>query len=176
MKPIAFEFDGKIYKISKSSPQGAYSYYIKISPKKGIKILAKKSNFKTLKSLMSSGFKRQASREFNLLHLLSKKTNITPKGERIVYLKDLNSKKVYIGILMDHVQGKSLVKLYNKNPKRRYSFNGKKYLASNLRNHLERFLKTKGVFHRDLHFNNIFVTDSGKVKVIDFGLAHRISK
>lgn len=174
MKPTLSQFLilGREYSTTKK--HGAYSYYIKISPKLGIKILNRNKYIcKTERALKKSGLWKTAMREFNLLGELSG-TGLTPQAHEIVICQDLQTGNLYPGILMEHITGKGLSFWYHKNKEKKYLFRGQKYLAWNLQKKIHQFLLKKKVNHRDLHFGNILVNKFGIVRVIDLGLANRV--
>lgn len=152
--------------------KGAYSYYIKISPKVGLKILKTKKPVQSINELKQTGAWKGAVKEFNLLKVLAQ-SKLCPEPKEMVICYCLKTKSYLPGIQMEHIKGKPLSFHYFKSPNHQYVFKNQPYKASQLQELLKKTIESYGIVHRDLHYGNILIEPSGQVRVIDFGLAHK---
>ncbi len=91
------------------------------------------------------------------------------RGEHIVQVYDLTDIDEAPAIVMEFVEGKSLKDVIVDQTNRNFDF-AKKVAVHVLRG-LE-MAHDRGIIHRDIKPGNILVSDSGAVKVTDFGLAY----
>ena len=153
--------------------KGAYSYYIKLSTKQGIKILYNKTLFLNISDLKQSGLWKGAVKEYNLLNKLAD-SNLCPKPIEVIPVFCETTQSYYPGLKMEHISGQALSWHLSQNPNYSFKLNDSNYLAHELQRYLENKIQSYGIKHRDLHFGNILISKSGVVKVIDFGLAHKL--
>jgi serine/threonine protein kinase len=84
-------------------------------------------------------------------------------------LSDFTSDKEVV-LVQEFIQGNSLLKIVQN--KKTYGFGEEKarfYFAQII--NAVALMHSKGICHRDLKMDNILITDSGKVKIIDFGFS-----
>jgi len=77
-------------------------------------------------------------------------------------------KEVY-SILMDYVDGKTLTEIMKEKPSGLDLDTTKKY-SEQLLNGIT-YLRSKGIFHRDLNLDNLKINSEDTLKIIDFGIA-----
>lgn len=160
----------KISSNKKPISKGVYGRYFKISSRIGIKILGK--GYKKF----SSVFKKYILNNAHLESMLLKKaelSGISPKFAKAIIVSYQGL--FYPGIKMEHINGKTLFEIdpyfdikknyVNKNGKllKEHSKNSTK-VSLYLNNKLKKF----GIKNRDIHLNNIIISKSGKIKIIDF--------
>ena len=73
-------------------------------------------------------------------------------------------------IVMEYVNGHSLKQLLDSN--RRFGTDEVVRILEQLLDAIG-FSHSKGIVHRDIKPSNIIITDEGKIKIMDFGIAHR---
>lgn len=137
-----------------------------------MKILKTKQPINSIEALKQTGAWKGAVKEFNLLKLLAK-SKLCPEPKQLIICYCVKTKTYLPGIQMEHIKGKALSFHYFKSPQHFYVFKNKTYKASQLQNILYKEIESYGVIHRDLHYGNIIVEPSGKIRVIDLGLAHK---
>jgi len=154
----------KIHIVSgRADGKGAFSkYYIK-SPRVGLKVIVACGSFgiygrahpkiDSTKLLCKSHLWRSAKEEFKLLTKAYNKCSLFPKPYELCVAKI--GKYVYPAIKMEHINGPSL-----------YKAKGiKSYQKDDLVEDLEDYLRTLGIYHDDLHDNNIIVASQRNFKV-----------
>lgn len=175
---------GKIKNISRSYMEGSQGIYIQYNHIKGIKIILKDAKGKTLylrdkNELKSHSLWLTTKNEFEYLKQ-AEKSLITPKAYGLTIVK-ING-CYYPGIIMQHIHGEPLyIAKPMKKLKDQVDKFGKILLTNNstkgisLISYIKKRLKKYKIQHLDLNSSNILITKSNKFKVIDFGLAKKIS-
>ena len=158
---------------STGKTKGAYSYYIKLSPKMGIKILYNKTLFYNISDLKKSGLWKGAVKEYNLLNKIAD-FQLSPNPVEVIPVFCETTQSYFPGLKMEHISGKALSRYFAQDPQKKYLLNNTQFLAHELQSKLDQQLKSYGIQHRDLHFGNILISKTGIIKVIDFGLAHKL--
>lgn len=160
----------KIASNKKPISKGLYGKYFKLSNKLGVKILGR--GFKKIINV----FKKYGLNDAYLESLILNKatlSGISPKYSKVVVVS--HKGLFYPGIKMEHINGKTLYQIdpyfnIEKNYVNKKGFLLKENVKKSIK--LSLFLKEKlkkaGIKNRDIHLNNIIVSKSGKVKVIDF--------
>ncbi len=74
-------------------------------------------------------------------------------------------------IVMEYVKGNELKDIIRNNPDRKLNFNDFLNYAIQITEGLNAAHK-KGIIHRDIKSSNIMLSDDGRIRVMDFGLAH----
>jgi serine/threonine protein kinase/formylglycine-generating enzyme required for sulfatase activity len=74
-------------------------------------------------------------------------------------------------IVMEYVKGKELKDVIRNSPDRKLNFNDFLNYAIQITEGLNVAHK-KGIIHRDIKTSNIMLSDDGRIRVMDFGLAH----
>lgn len=157
--PAEFDMPSKIgpYKIDSSFHQGRMSYlYLAHDPKEKKAVIVKilSPNLITHKEMMN-----QFLKESKIISLTDHKN--------IVKLYDQGKWEQGLYIAMEFIQGISLRQFLMGR-----SLSLKRIIDILLQvSHALLHLHTHGVIHRDLKPENILITDSGEVKVVDFGIA-----
>jgi tRNA A-37 threonylcarbamoyl transferase component Bud32 len=74
--------------------------------------------------------------------------------------------------IMEQIHGENLVKLYTNQPAndKRFFTNFKRKYYKKLAEAISK-MHSVGVYHTDLHSNNIMVTKKGQIKILDYGMA-----
>jgi len=117
-----------------------------------VKVLLKKHS--TNKKLCDQ-FKKEARFAANIIH------------KNIVSVYDFGLYEGTSFIVLEYLERKSLTQILKE--KKRLSGARATHIASEVASGLE-YAHTKGVYHRDLNPRNILITDSGEVKISDFGI------
>jgi len=139
----------KMIKNSTYSGNGSFGIYMRISNSKGIKLLY--YEFETMKSALDSLYFKEAIEEARLLEEGKRRYSNIPTcyGVRIIWYE----RRYRIGIVMQYLEGTVVQNIPD--------------FTIEMRNVIKEELKNKGIFHRDLHHENIIFAD-GKYWVIDF--------
>lgn len=156
--------------------KGRYGMYFQVSKIIGYKVLGK--GFKTIFDMRQNSLWTQAVLEYSY-YMMAKKSCITPKNIKLVTV--YYNGKYYPGIKMSHIDGIPLTEVDNwkmgtlkgntltipKGAK-------KKNLTDNkIKKYFQEMLRKKtGLIHHDLHTNNILMTKTGKLYIIDFSPDH----
>lgn len=162
----------KIASNKKPISKGVYGRYFKISNKIGVKILGR--GFKKIRSLL----KKIQINDAYLESLILKKaevSGISPKYSKTVIVSYKGM--FYPGIKMEHISGKTLYQIdpyfdlrtnfVNKQGKL-LKHESKSRKSIKLSHFLKQKLEKVGMKNKDIHLNNIIISKSGKVKMIDF--------
>jgi len=95
--------------------------------------------------------------------------------ENIIKLYEVHESERSLYLVMELIQGRSLQETLTKiSVKKEYS---QSQMVEMIRSILDAlaYMAAKGVMHRDLKPDNILVDKSGKIKIVDFGLATYIN-
>lgn len=150
--------------------QGASGSYFKLNSKLGMKLISVHDNSVTSeKKLQKNILWEKSTLESQISNYLEELYGITPKVYKLIVVRDLISQCFSIGIVMDHISGKTLTRVSEKTNKI-INFSNKKIKNHwNLRLEAEKMLLDVGIVHGDLHTENMIVKRDNSVAVIDFG-------
>ncbi|HKE15978.1 MAG TPA: protein kinase [Kofleriaceae bacterium] len=117
--------------------------------------------------LVALKFLFPSSRDVSKLLLLEARATAKCTHENIVVIHDINEYLEMPYLVLEYLEGKSLKKLHAESPLP--PLRSIEVMISVVRalDHAHR----AGIIHRDLKPDNVFITSSGGVKVLDFGIA-----